>query len=164
MQYGALTIENFGTNPVYGCTARLPHHRGLLPPGSLRTLDRAGLTSFETLSNIHLLTPSERYFTYYDLALGYNFLPGEVFIGRKLAMTSSFYSARRHRRHRFCRRQQVHRQLRWRLSRIADGLDRRARRRRGSRVPVGPAWGSTSSRTISRLTSAQPYSFRKELP
>ena len=40
-------------------------------------------------SGISLLTDTERRFTYYDLSLGYNFLPGEVFIGRDLAMTSA---------------------------------------------------------------------------
>ena len=52
---------------------------------------KAGRTSFETLSNIPLLTDTERWFKYYDLSVGYNFLPGEVFIGRNHAMTSSFY-------------------------------------------------------------------------
>ena len=52
---------------------------------------RAGQTSFEQLSNVQLLTESERRFTYYDLSLGYNFLPGEAFIGRGIAMTSAFY-------------------------------------------------------------------------
>src|SRR5471032_1563830 len=90
VQYGALSIENFGTNPVYGFTAAYHITEDFFFQGEFgRSL--AGRTSFETLSNIQLLTPSERYFTYYDLALGYNFLPGEVFIGRKLAMTSSFY-------------------------------------------------------------------------
>ena len=51
-----------------------------------------GLTSFETLGgNVRLLTEGERRFTYYDLGLGYNFLPGEAFFGRSRAMTSSFY-------------------------------------------------------------------------
>jgi outer membrane beta-barrel protein len=90
VQYGALSIENFGTNPVYGFTAAYHITEDFFFQGEFgRSL--AGRTSFETLSNIQLLTPSERYFTYYDLALGYNFLPGEVFIGRKLAMTSAFY-------------------------------------------------------------------------
>ena len=40
---------------------------------------------------MQLLTDDERQFTYYSLSLGYNFLPGEVFIGRKLAMTSALY-------------------------------------------------------------------------
>jgi outer membrane beta-barrel protein len=52
----------------------------------------AGRTSFETLGgNIELLTGDERRFTYYSLSLGYNFLPGEVYLGRNLAMNSSFY-------------------------------------------------------------------------
>jgi outer membrane beta-barrel protein len=53
---------------------------------------KAGKTSFETLGgNVQLLTDAERRFTYYNLSLGYNFLPGEVFIGRNLAMTSGLY-------------------------------------------------------------------------
>ena len=52
----------------------------------------AGQTSFETLGgNIQLLTSEERKFRYYNLSLGYNFLPGEVFLGRGHAMTSAFY-------------------------------------------------------------------------
>jgi outer membrane beta-barrel protein len=52
----------------------------------------AGKTSYETLGgNVQLLTNAERRFTYYNLSLGYNFLPGEVFLGRNLAMTSGFY-------------------------------------------------------------------------
>ncbi len=53
---------------------------------------QAGKTSFETLGgNVQLLTDAERRFTYYNLSLGYNFLPGEVFLGRNHAMTSGFY-------------------------------------------------------------------------
>ena len=40
---------------------------------------------------MQLLSDAERRFTYYNLSLGYNFLPGEVFIGRNLAMTSALY-------------------------------------------------------------------------
>jgi outer membrane beta-barrel protein len=40
---------------------------------------------------VQLLTPSERRFTYYNLSLGYNILPGEVYIGRNLAMNSALY-------------------------------------------------------------------------
>src|SRR5450755_4507577 len=90
VQYGSLSIENFGTNPVYGFTAAYHIGEDFFFQGAFgRSL--AGRTSFETLSNIQLITPSERHFTYYDLSLGYNFLPGEVFLGRKTAMTSTFY-------------------------------------------------------------------------
>ena len=53
---------------------------------------KAGKTSYEELSgSVDLLTDSERQFTYYDLALGWNALPGEVFFGGKRAMPSAVY-------------------------------------------------------------------------
>jgi outer membrane beta-barrel protein len=88
--YGVLSIEDFGVRPTYGVD--LAYHITedffLDAEGGLAT---AGRTSFETLNNIQLLTQAERKFTYYDLGLGYNFLPGEVFLGRGHAMTSTFY-------------------------------------------------------------------------
>jgi outer membrane beta-barrel protein len=52
----------------------------------------AGRTSFETLGgDIQLLTGAERRFTYYDVSLGYNFLPGEAYLGRGITLTSAFY-------------------------------------------------------------------------
>ena len=88
---GFVSIEDFGTNPTYA--AQLSYHvtedfffRADLGQST------AGKTSFETLGgDIELLTGDERRFTYYSVALGYNFLPGEVFLGRKLAMNSGFY-------------------------------------------------------------------------
>jgi outer membrane beta-barrel protein len=88
---GFVSIEDFGTNP--SVAAQLTYHvtedfffRADLGQST------AGRTSFETLGgNIELLTGDERRFTYYSLSLGYNFLPGEVFLGRKLAMNSGFY-------------------------------------------------------------------------
>lgn len=89
--YGALSIEDFGTNPDYGVTAAYHITEDFFFQGEAGR-SRGGRTSFETLSgNIQLLTEAERRFTYYDLSLGYNFLPGEAFIGRGVAMTSAFY-------------------------------------------------------------------------
>lgn len=89
--FGALSIEDFGTNPVYGVTAAYHVTEDFFFQAEAGR-STAGKTSFETLGgNIQLLTGDERRFTYYNLALGYNFLPGEVFLGRGLAMTSSFY-------------------------------------------------------------------------
>ena len=88
--YGVLSIEDFGAHPSYGLTAAYHVTEDFFFQAELgRT--RAGQTSFEQLSNVQLLTESERRFTYYDLSLGYNFLPGEVFLGRNLALISSFY-------------------------------------------------------------------------
>jgi outer membrane beta-barrel protein len=88
---GFVSIEDFGTNSAYA--AMLTYHvtedfffRADLGQST------AGKTSFETLAGeIELLTGDERRFTYYSLSLGYNFLPGEVFLGRGTAMNSSFY-------------------------------------------------------------------------
>ena len=90
VDYGALSIEDFGTNPSYGAT--LGYHVTedfFLQAEYGRT--KAGRTSFETLGQFQLLTPAERHFTYYDLSLGYNFLPGEAFLGRGIALSSAFY-------------------------------------------------------------------------
>ena len=91
LDYGVLSIEDFGTHPVYGVTAAYHITEDFFFQGEAGR-SRGGRTSFETLGgNIQLLTRSERRFTYYDLSLGYNFLPGEAFIGRGIAMTSAFY-------------------------------------------------------------------------
>jgi outer membrane beta-barrel protein len=88
--YGEISIQDFGSQPVAGL--RFDYHISE-DFFAEATYGRAkgGETSFETLSNIQLLSDAERRFTYYNLSLGYNLLPGEVFIGRNLAMTSSFY-------------------------------------------------------------------------
>jgi len=89
--YGALSIQDFGTNPVYGITAGYHITEDFFFQGEVGR-SKAGRTSFETLNgNVQLLSESERRFTYYDLSLGYNFLPGEAFVGRGVAMTSAFY-------------------------------------------------------------------------
>jgi outer membrane beta-barrel protein len=91
LDYGMLSIEDFGTHPVYGLTAAYHITEDFFFQGEFGRA-RGGRTSFETLGgNIQLLTESERRFTYYDLSLGYNFLPGEAFIGRGVAMTSALY-------------------------------------------------------------------------
>jgi outer membrane beta-barrel protein len=90
LEYGVLSIEDFGTNPVLGITAAYHITEDVFFQADAGR-SHAGQTSFETLSGIQLLTGSERRFTYYDLSLGYNFLPGEAFLGRGHAMTSAFY-------------------------------------------------------------------------
>ena len=91
LNYGALSIEDFGTHPVYGITAGYHITEDFFFQAEAGR-SHGGRTSFETLGgNIQLLTESERRFTFYDLSLGYNFLPGEAFIGRGIAMTNAFY-------------------------------------------------------------------------
>ncbi len=89
--YGEISIQDFGAQPVAG--ARFDYHisEDLFFEGTYGRA-KGGRTSFEYLSgNVQLLSNAERRFKYYNLSLGYNFLPGEVFIGRNLAMTSALY-------------------------------------------------------------------------
>jgi outer membrane beta-barrel protein len=91
IQDGFLSIEDFGTQNTYGLTLAYHVTEDFFFLGEYGRA-YAGRTSFETLGgNIQLLTSAERRFTYYDLSLGYNLLPGEAFIGRGHALTSSFY-------------------------------------------------------------------------
>ena len=89
--YGELSIEDFGAHPVSGFTLAYHITEDFFFQAEAGRA-KAGRTSFEVLGgNVQLLTDSERQFTYYDLSLGYNFLPGEAFFGRGVAMTSAFY-------------------------------------------------------------------------
>src|SRR5580693_1526509 len=89
--YGELSIQDFGAQPVAGL--RLDYHitEDFFFEGSYGRAT-GGKTSFELLSGgIQLLSDAERRFTYYNLSLGYNVLPGEIFIGHNTAMTSALY-------------------------------------------------------------------------
>jgi outer membrane beta-barrel protein len=87
---GFLAIEDFGTNPVFGL--RFAYHvtEGLFMETSLG-ISEAGKSSVETLTNTLVLPEDERDYTYYNLLVGYNFLPGESFIGGNHAFNSQFY-------------------------------------------------------------------------
>ncbi len=88
---GIMSVEDFGADLVYG--VRLAYHitEGFFVEGTVGRTD-TGLTSFEELSgDARLITDSEREYTYYNLNLGYNVLPGEVFIGEGRAYNSHLY-------------------------------------------------------------------------
>jgi outer membrane beta-barrel protein len=88
---GLLNIEDFGTSSVFG--ARFAYHLtdAIFMEAAIGA-SKAKETSFELLGgDIQLLTDDERNFTYYNLSVGYNLLPGEVFLGSKFAYNSQFY-------------------------------------------------------------------------
>jgi outer membrane beta-barrel protein len=88
---GVVSIEDFGSSFSYG--ARLAYHftEDLFAEATVGSA-KAGRTSYEELSgSAELLTDSERRFTHYDLSLGWNVLPGEVFLGGSRAMPSAVY-------------------------------------------------------------------------
>jgi outer membrane beta-barrel protein len=88
---GSIGIEDFGSSVVYG--ARLAYHftEDVFAEATIGTA-KAGKTSYEDLSGaVELLTDSERNFTYYDVSVGWNALPGEAFFGGRHAMPSALY-------------------------------------------------------------------------
>jgi len=88
---GTISIEDFGSSVVYGARGAYHFTEDLFAEATIGTA-KAGKTSYEDLSGAaELLTDSERQYTYYDLAVGWNALPGEVFFGGRRAMPSAVY-------------------------------------------------------------------------
>jgi outer membrane beta-barrel protein len=88
---GVMSIEDFGSDLVYGFTLAYHVTEGFFVEGSVGRSE-AGLTSFEVLSGgAPLLTDSERELTYYNLNVGYNILPGEGFVGQGHAYNTALY-------------------------------------------------------------------------
>ncbi|MFO7286609.1 MAG: outer membrane beta-barrel domain-containing protein [Gammaproteobacteria bacterium] len=88
---GQISVEDFGVNTVGG--VRFAYHvtEGFFVEAAAGRADTEP-TSFERLSGAaQLLTDSEREYTYYNVSLGYNILPGETFIGRNRAMNMALY-------------------------------------------------------------------------
>lgn len=88
---GSLSVEDFEVNPSYG--VRFAYHisEDFFAEAKVGRTN-AGLSSFERLSgSSRILTDSERRFTYYSLGFGWNFLPGEVFLGSGRAMPTALY-------------------------------------------------------------------------
>jgi outer membrane beta-barrel protein len=88
---GVLGIQDFGSNPVVG--ASLTYHVTedfFLEADYGRS--KGDKTSFEKLSGAaELLTAEDRKYSYYSVSVGWNVLPGEVFIGSHYAFNSALY-------------------------------------------------------------------------
>lgn len=89
--YGVIGIQDFGSSDVTGL--RLAYH--VTEDFFFETTygrAKGKLTSFEKLSGgTRLLSDNDRKYNYYDVNLGWNFLPGEVFIWNKYAFNSQIY-------------------------------------------------------------------------
>lgn len=88
---GAMNVEDFGTSAVYG--VRLAYHM----TEDFFLAAAAGITdtnetSFETLSgSAQLLEDDERELTFYNLSIGYNIMPGEMYISDRWAFNTVLY-------------------------------------------------------------------------
>jgi outer membrane beta-barrel protein len=89
--FGALSIQDFGTNPLYGVRGAYHVTEDIFLEGFVGR-SKAGKTSLEDVfPAITVVSDSGRRFTYYDLDVGYNVLPGEVFLGRGRAFNTALY-------------------------------------------------------------------------
>jgi outer membrane beta-barrel protein len=88
---GILGIEDFGSSSVYG--ARFAYHisEDLFLEGTYG-MAKGGTTSYERLAGgPRLISDDDRDYTYYALNIGWNALPGEIFIGKNRAYNTAFY-------------------------------------------------------------------------
>lgn len=88
---GVMSIEDFGTNNVYGMRVAYNVSEDWFLEANYGAT-RTGRTSFEVLGgSSELLTDDERNLTYYNLSLGLNLLPGESFLGDSFSLNTKYY-------------------------------------------------------------------------
>jgi outer membrane beta-barrel protein len=91
LYYGFMSIQDFKNSSVLGATAAWHLTEDLFFEGAYGQA-KGDLTSFEELSGgAPLIEDSDRDFTTYNVSLGWNALPGEVFIRNKWAFKSDFF-------------------------------------------------------------------------
>ena len=88
--FGILSVEDFGSNSVIG--GRVAYH--VSEDYFVEAVYGKSTVSDEALCDLGLCLFPEREqdLTYYALSVGVNFFPGEVFIGKRRAMTSAVYA------------------------------------------------------------------------
>lgn len=87
---GYMSVENFGTDAVYGLRGAWHVTEDLFIEAQYG-MTSAGKTSYEDLAPATLLTGDDRDLIYYNLSMGFNALPGEVFIGENNAFNTDIY-------------------------------------------------------------------------
>lgn len=87
---GTLSVEDFGAESVHGL--RLAYHvtEDFFIEG---TYARSTVSdaAFRRLGFVPIFRNEEEELTYYNLSVGFNLFPGEVFVGKGWAMTSAVY-------------------------------------------------------------------------
>ena len=91
LYYGLLTIEDFGTNEVSGFSFAYHITERFFTEAAFG-ISKLQKTSFELLGGgVELLTDKQRDLSYYNLALGYNILPGQVYVTKKFHFDTNIY-------------------------------------------------------------------------
>ncbi len=88
---GFLSIEDFGVNALLSLKLSYYVNEAIFVQ-LVAAQSEGSETSFEVLSGgAPLLTPEERELSYYSINIGFNLLPGEVFVGDSIAYNSALY-------------------------------------------------------------------------
>ena len=87
--YGVLDVEDFGSEPVYGIRAAYHVTEDFFVEATYGESEISD-DSFRRLG-LPLFPQETQDIEYYALSVGYNIFPGEVFLGRNIAMSSAFY-------------------------------------------------------------------------
>lgn len=88
---GLLSIDDFGANMVTGVTLAYHISENLFLDAAY-AMSEAEKTSYERLSGgVDLLSDDERELTYYNVALGYNFFPGQIYVAQRWTFNSNIY-------------------------------------------------------------------------
>ncbi|WP_096086931.1 outer membrane beta-barrel domain-containing protein [Agaribacterium haliotis] len=87
---GVMSIEDFGTHNSVALHMAYHISEDWFLEGTYGA-SQAGLTSYEYLAAQDLLTEEERDLSYFDMSLGLNLLPGEIFLGEKHAFNAAMY-------------------------------------------------------------------------
>ncbi|MET0335481.1 MAG: outer membrane beta-barrel domain-containing protein [Rhizobacter sp.] len=87
---GTYATENFGSAPVYG--VRLGYHitEDFFVEGAYG-MTKASDENLRAVLPAGLIAPGEEKINYYNVSVGWNVLPGEIFLGRNRAKASSLY-------------------------------------------------------------------------
>ena len=89
---GVIGIEDFASSPLYGLQAAYHITEDIFFEATYGSA-KGDLTSYEKLSGgSPLLSDNDRNYQYYDLSIGWNFLPGEIFIWDKYAFNTQVYA------------------------------------------------------------------------
>lgn len=89
--YGLMSVEDFGSNAVHGATfAYHVNERAFIEMAYGETRTRQ--TSYELLSGgVALLTDEERDYHYYNLSVGFNLLPGQIYLSENWTFNTNGY-------------------------------------------------------------------------
>ncbi|MBL4583733.1 MAG: outer membrane beta-barrel domain-containing protein [Pseudomonadales bacterium] len=90
VSYGLMSVEDFGVSAVF--SARLAYHiNEYVFVEAIYGQTDTQKTSFEVLNATSLLTDEQRRYQYYNISVGYNLLPGEVFFCENKTFVSELY-------------------------------------------------------------------------